>query len=72
MDYKLITTKESWSRLAFHDSLAFVRFFAVRWLGFLGAWNALIAPVIDLPDVSPAVAAGLVAGWVFGSILVGD
>lgn len=72
MQRSINTTKESWGQLALYDSLAFVRFFVVRWLGFLGAWNALIAPVVDLPDVPPLTAAGLVAGWVFGLILVGD
>lgn len=65
------TPKESWSQLALRDSSAFVTFFVVRWLGLLGAWNSLIAPATDLPDITPLTAACLVAGWVFGLILKG-
>jgi hypothetical protein len=69
--YAADTAKESWSHLALRDSLAFVQFFVVRWLGLLGAWNSLIAPATDLPEITPVTAACLVAGWVFGFILKG-
>lgn len=65
-------SRASWSQLVLHDALAFVRFFGARWLGLLGAWNSLFAPMLDLPALSPLTAAIFVVGYVFGLILVGD
>lgn len=65
-------TTRSWSRLALHDLFIFIRFFVARWLILLGAWNSILAPMFGAVNLSLLSAAVLVAGWIFGFILVGE
>ncbi len=65
-------TRESWSQLVLRDSFSFMRSFVVGWLGLLGGWNSLVAPLVDWPAISPGMAAVLVAGWIIGLIFTGD
>lgn len=67
-----MAAKKSLGQLMLSDFLVFGRFFCVRWLCLLGAWNVLLAPTLNWPQLSAFVAAVLTLGWILGLTLIGE